>query len=56
MFKEYFPYYTVIAPSTVKVIALSTVKAIAILKFNQEQDSDRINKHPKNQIITVNNN
>jgi hypothetical protein len=46
----------VIAPSTVKVIALSTVKAIAILKFNQEQDSDRINKHPKNQIITVNNN
>jgi hypothetical protein len=29
---------------------------IAILKFNQQDNSDRINKHPKHQIITVNNN
>jgi hypothetical protein len=29
VFKEYFPYYT--------VIALSTAKIIAILKFNQEE-------------------
>jgi hypothetical protein len=75
VFKEYFPYYTVIAPSTAKVIALSkakmiailkflinpmtaiallTAKMIALLKFNQEE-GDRINKHLKNQIITVNN-
>jgi hypothetical protein len=41
VFKEYFPYYTVIAPSTAKVIALSKAKMIAVLKFNQQDNSDR---------------
>jgi hypothetical protein len=42
VFKEYFPYYTVIAPST--------VKAIAVLKFNQREVGDRTddNKNDRN--------
>jgi hypothetical protein len=43
VFKEYLPYYTVIAPSTAKVIALSKAKMIEILKFNQQDDGDLTN-------------
>jgi hypothetical protein len=32
----YVPYYTAIALSTAKVIALSKPKVIAVLKFNQQ--------------------
>lgn len=38
------------------MIVLSKAKMIAVLKFNQQQDGDRSNKHLKNQMITVNNN
>jgi hypothetical protein len=39
-----------------KAIAFSKAKEIAILKFNQQGNSDRINKNSKNQMTTVNNN
>jgi hypothetical protein len=37
-------------------IELSKAKMSAVLRFNQQDNGDRINKHPKNQIITENNN
>jgi hypothetical protein len=52
----YVPYYTAISLSTAKVIALSKVNVIAVLKLNQQDNSDRINKNSKNQMTTVNNN
>ena len=39
-----------------KAIALSKVNVIAVLKLNQQGNSDRINKNSKNQMTTVNNN
>jgi hypothetical protein len=47
---------TFINPTYIYLIALSKVNVIAVLKFNQQGNGDRINKNSKNQMTTVNNN